>query len=67
MAALSNYFFDTTQGYTQLNACVATKIPKVPTKGTFDTAVNADFKGNFDLKKLENTITQLGRPAGKRP
>ncbi|MGR5145078.1 tryptophanase [Photobacterium alginatilyticum] len=55
MVALSNYFFDTTQGHTQVNCCVA---KNVYTEEAFDTAVNADFKGNFDLVKLEETILE---------
>lgn len=57
MVALSNYFFDTTQGHTQLNCCVA---KNVYTADAFDTAVNSDFKGNFDLVKLEQAITEIG-------
>lgn len=53
MVALSNYFFDTTQGHTQINCCVA---KNVYTEEAFDTSVNADFKGNFDLEKLEQAI-----------
>lgn len=53
MVALSNYFFDTTQGHTQVNCCVA---KNVYTEDAFDTSVNADFKGNFDLAKLEEAI-----------
>ena len=57
MVALSNYFFDTTQGHTQINCCVA---KNVYTKEAFDTSVNTDFKGNFDLKKLEEAIIEAG-------
>jgi tryptophanase len=57
MVAISNYFFDTTQGHTQLNACVA---KNVYTKEAFDTSINADFKGNFDLEKLEEIILEVG-------
>lgn len=57
MVALSNYFFDTTQGHTQLNRCVA---KNVYVEGAFDTAINADFKGNFDLIKLERAILDAG-------
>ncbi|AJQ93971.1 tryptophanase [Gynuella sunshinyii] len=57
MVALSNYFFDTTQGHTQLNCCVARN---VYTEEAFNTAVYADFKGNFDLHKLENAIQEIG-------
>ncbi|PKF79181.1 tryptophanase [Vibrio sp. vnigr-6D03] len=57
MVALSNYFFDTTQGHTQINCCVARN---VYTEEAFDTSVNADFKGNFDLEKLESAILEVG-------
>ncbi|EKM24025.1 tryptophanase [Vibrio sp. HENC-03] len=53
MVALSNHFFDTTQGHTQINCCVA---KNVYTEEAFDTSVNADFKGNFDIDKLEQAI-----------
>ncbi|WP_246751492.1 beta-eliminating lyase-related protein, partial [Vibrio cholerae] len=55
MVALSNYFFDTTQGHTQINCCVA---KNVYTEEAFDTGVKADFKGNFDLEKLEQAILE---------
>ncbi len=57
MVAFSNYFFDTTQGHTQINNCV---IRNVYTQEAFDTSVNADFKGNFDLDKLEQEILEVG-------
>ncbi|CAH0527809.1 Tryptophanase [Allocatenococcus thiocycli] len=57
MVALSNYFFDTTQGHTQLNCCVA---KNVYTEEAFDTSIEADFKGNFDLEKLEQAILEVG-------
>lgn len=57
MVALSNYFFDTTQGHTQVNCCVA---KNVYTDEAFDTSVSADFKGNFDLIKLEQAIQEAG-------
>ena len=57
MVALSNYFFDTTQGHTQINCCAARN---VYTKEAFDTSVTADFKGNFDLAKLEAAIAEAG-------
>ncbi|MEI6897766.1 MAG: tryptophanase [Psychromonas sp.] len=57
MVALSNYFFDTTQGHTQMNCCVA---KNVYIEEAFDTAVSADFKGNFDLVKLEEAILEAG-------
>lgn len=57
MVALSNYFFDTTQGHTQMNRCAA---KNVYIEEAFDTAVSADFKGNFDLVKLEEAIIEMG-------
>ena len=57
MVALSNHFFDTTQGHTQINSCIA---KNVYVKEAFDTALNADFKGNFDLVKLEDAILKVG-------
>lgn len=57
MVALSNYFFDTTQGHTQINGCT---VRNVYTKTAFDTGVQDDFKGNFDLEKLEAAITEIG-------
>ncbi|CCO49247.1 Tryptophanase [Vibrio nigripulchritudo SOn1] len=57
MVALSNYFFDTTQGHTQVNCCVA---KNVYTEEAFDTSIHADFKGNFDLQKLEAAILEAG-------
>lgn len=57
MVALSNYFFDTTQGHTQVNCCVA---KNVYTKEAFDTGISADFKGNFDIEKLESAIEEAG-------
>lgn len=57
MAAISNYFFDTTQGHTQRNGC---RIINVPSETAFDTNVKADFKGNFDIEKLMLAIEQIG-------
>lgn len=57
MVALSNYFFDTTQGHTQINCCTAKNLY---TENAFDTAVKEDFKGNFDLEKLEHAIIEAG-------
>ena len=57
MVALSNYFFDTTQGHTQINQCVAKNIY---CSNAFNTDVYEDFKGNFDLEKLESTILEVG-------
>ncbi|MBM7035261.1 tryptophanase [Vibrio ulleungensis] len=57
MVAISNYFFDTTQGHTQVNCC---KAKNAYIEDAFDTSVNADFKGNFDLDKLEYAIQEAG-------
>ncbi|TNH01270.1 tryptophanase [Testudinibacter sp. TR-2022] len=57
MVALSNYFFDTTQGHTQINRCVARNIYCA---NAFNTDVYEDFKGNFDLAKLEQAIIEIG-------
>lgn len=57
MVAISNYFFDTTQGHTQINQCVARN---VYTPNAFNTKVYEDFKGNFDLEKLEQSIQEIG-------
>ena len=53
----SNYFFDTTQGHSQLNGAT---VRNVYIKEAFDTGVSHDFKGNFDLEKLENGILEAG-------
>lgn len=55
MVVISNYFFDTTQGHSQINGCT---VRNTYTKEAFDTGVRSDFKGNFDLEKLEQTILE---------
>jgi len=57
MAAVSNYFFDTTQGHTQRNGC---RVVNVPTEEAFDTSVKSAFKGNFDIEKLIFAIEEIG-------
>ncbi|MGR5559536.1 tryptophanase [Vibrio fortis] len=57
MTALSNYFFDTTQGHTQHNSC---RVVNVPSPNAFNTSVKEYFKGNFDLDKLVSAIEQIG-------
>lgn len=57
MVVFSNYFFDTTQGHSQINGAT---VRNVYTKEAFDTSVNADFKGDFDLEKLEQGIQEVG-------
>ncbi len=57
MEVFSNYFFDTTQGHSQLNGAT---VRNVYVKEAFDTGVYADFKGNFDLDQLEQGILEVG-------
>ncbi|WHP81085.1 tryptophanase [Edwardsiella anguillarum] len=57
MVAFSNYFFDTTQGHSQINGCT---IRNVYIEEAFDTAARHDFKGNFDIDKLEQGIREVG-------
>ena len=57
MVAFSNYFFDTTQGHSQINGCT---VKNTYTKEAFDTGIKYDFKGNFDLEKLEAGIQEAG-------
>ncbi len=57
MTVISNFFFDTTQGHSQWNGC---RIVNVPVESAFDTSVKADFKGNFDIDLLQQTIEQIG-------
>ncbi|HEJ8088788.1 TPA: tryptophanase [Serratia liquefaciens] len=58
MVVFSNYFFDTTQGHSQINGC---SVRNVYIKEAFDTSVRCDFKGNFDLDKLEQGIEEVGK------
>ncbi len=57
MVVFSNYFFDTTQGHSQINGATVNNV-HVPE--AFDTGIYADFKGNFDLEKLEQGILAVG-------
>lgn len=57
MVAFSNYFFDTTQGHTQINGCT---VRNVYVAEAFDTGVKADFKGNFNLEALRRGIEEVG-------
>ncbi|OBX04069.1 cysteine desulfhydrase [Gallibacterium genomosp. 3] len=57
MVAFSNYFFDTTQGHTQINGC---SVKNIYIKEAFDTSCRHDFKGNFDIDKLESEIQRVG-------
>lgn len=57
MVVFSNYFFDTTQGHSQINGAT---VRNTYIKEAFDTGVEHDFKGNFDLEKLEKGILEVG-------
>lgn len=57
MVVFSNYFFDTTQGHSQINGAT---VRNVYIKEAFDTAAKHPFKGNFDLEKLEQGIQEVG-------
>ena len=57
MVAFSNYFFDTTQGHSQINGCT---VRNVYIKEAFDTSARYDFKGDFDLEGLEKGIDEVG-------
>lgn len=52
MVVFSNYFFDTTQGHSQINGCT---VRNVYIKEAFDTSVRCDFKGDFDLGKVRTS------------
>ena len=49
MVVFSNYFFDTTQGHSQINGAT---VRNVYIKEAFDTTAKHPFKGNFDLEKI---------------
>ncbi len=57
MVVFSNYFFDTTQGHSQINGAT---VSNVYIKEAFDTTAKHPFKGNFDLEKLEKGIQEVG-------
>ncbi len=55
--AISNMFFDTTRAHVELAGARAIDCVVAEAK---DPSIRADFKGNMDIKKLEETILEKG-------
>ena len=56
MVVFSNYFFDPTQGHSQINGCT---VRNVYIKEAFDTSVRCDFKGNFIMYRILSPQSQV--------
>ncbi|MGM0410854.1 MAG: tryptophanase [Bacillota bacterium] len=55
---LNNMHFDTTKGHVEL---AGAKAKNLVIDEAYDTSTSHPFKGNFDLKKLDNFIKEKGR------
>ncbi|MBI5624337.1 MAG: tryptophanase [Elusimicrobia bacterium] len=55
---LSNSHFDTTRANAEASGCVALDLPA---PGALDFDTPADFKGDIDLKALEDAIRRIGK------